>query len=89
MEAPSQPGRPAHVSAASGLVRAGDHLYVIADDENHLAVFPATGTAPGRFVTIFASSLPLDAGKRKRVKPDFESLARLPAFPDHPHGALS
>ena len=88
MEAPSQPGRPAHVSAASGLVRAGDHLYVIADDENHLAVFPASGDGPGRFVRIFAAGLPLDPKRRKRLKPDFESLARLPAFPDHPHGAL-
>lgn len=88
VEAPSQAGRPAHVSAASGLVRAADYLYVIADDENHLAVFPARGTAPGRFVPIFRGVLPLEPMKRKRLKPDFESLARLPAFPGHPFGAL-
>ena len=88
MAAPSQRGRPAHVSAASGLVRAGEYLYVIADDENHLAVFPADGTAPGRFATIFAAGLPLEPKKRKRHKPDFESLARLPAFEGHPDGAL-
>jgi hypothetical protein len=86
--APSRPGRPAHVSAASGLVRAADHLYVIPDDENHLAVFPASGTLPGRLVPLFANVLPLEAEKRKRHKPDFESLARLPAFRSHPHGAL-
>jgi len=88
MAAPSQPGRAAHVSAASGLVRAADFLYVIADDENHLAVFPASGTGPGRFVPIFGNRLPLEPKKRKRHKPDFESLALLPPFAGHPHGAL-
>jgi hypothetical protein len=88
VEAPSQRGRPAHVSAASGLVRAGEHLYVIPDDENHLAVFPAHGTGPGRLVRLFGNVLPLEPKKRKRHKPDFESLVRLPPFAGHPHGAL-
>jgi hypothetical protein len=85
---PSRPGRPAHVSAASGLVRAGEFLYVVADDENHLAVFPAQGPEPGSLKRIFAGTLPLAAEARKRNKPDVESIARLPAFADHPHGAL-
>ena len=55
---PSRPGRPAHVSAASGLVRVGERLYVIADDENHLAAFPRHGTQPGSLVRIFAGTLP-------------------------------
>lgn len=28
-----------HLSAASGLVHMGDWIYVVADDENHLAKF--------------------------------------------------
>jgi hypothetical protein len=43
---------------------------------------------PGRLVPLFANALPLEPEERKRHKPDFESLARLPAFPGHPHGAL-
>ena len=69
---------PAHVSAASGLARAGDFFYVIPDDELHLAVFPARGAAPGRLVRLLPGTLPAKAKPRKRRKPDFESLARLP-----------
>ncbi|MFP2906856.1 DUF6929 family protein [Pyxidicoccus sp. 3LFB2] len=47
LESPEAPGRPAHVSAASGLVRVGPWLYIVADDALHLAVFPAQGDAPG------------------------------------------
>ena len=39
LEAPSEPGRPAFVSAASGLVCVGNYLYVVADDELSLGVF--------------------------------------------------
>lgn len=88
LEAPAGPGRPAHVSAASGLVRAGERLYVVADDENHLGVFPAQGTRPGSLERLFEGELPLELEKRKEHKPDFESLVRLPAFEGHPDGAL-
>ncbi len=84
----SRPGRPAHVSAASGLVRAGDRLYVVADDENHLGVFPVSGFEPGTLARLNEGKLPLDPEERKRKKPDYESLARLPALPGHPTGAL-
>jgi hypothetical protein len=85
---PSRPGRPSHVSAASGLVRGRHRLYVVADDENHLGVFPARGKRPGTLARIARGKLPLPAGKRKRSKRDFESIARLPAFPGYPEGAL-
>ena len=88
LEAPSQPGRPAHVSAASGLVRAGDTLYVVADDENHLGIFPAADDGDGTLARIAEGALPLEKDPRKRRKPDFEALARLPGFGGHEHGAL-
>jgi hypothetical protein len=88
LERPPQPGRPAHVSAASGLVRAGEFLYVVPDDENHLGIFPEEGARPGTLAWIAEGTLPLAKDPRKRRKPDFESLARLPAFGAHPHGAL-
>lgn len=76
------------MSAASGLVRAGNLLYVVADDENHLGVFPSSGNEPGKLARLVAGTLPAKPKKRKRRKPDFESLALLPAFTGHPHGAL-
>jgi hypothetical protein len=85
---PSRAGRPAHVSAASGLVRAGGHFYVVADDENHLGIFPASGTPPGSLVRILAGQLPLGAKARKRKKADLESVVCLPPFRGREHGAL-
>lgn len=81
-------GASPHVSAASGLVRAGDRLYVVPDDEHHLAVFPAAGEAPGRLERLFEGELPCDPRERKRRKPDLECAVRLPAQGAHPHGAL-
>ncbi|MBN9681903.1 MULTISPECIES: DUF6929 family protein [unclassified Corallococcus] len=88
LAAPEAPGRPAHVSAASGLVRAGDWLYVVADDALHLAVFPATGDAPGHTVRLFPGELPQGHAERKAAKPDLEALCRLGPSASFAHGAL-
>lgn len=85
---PPAAGRPAHLGAASGLVRRGGQLYVIADDELHLGVFPAMGDAPGHLVRLLDGVLPDDKAARKSAKPDFESLLQLPATRRFPHGAL-
>ena len=85
---PPAPGRPAHVGAASGLVAAGGTLYVVADDEHHLGVFPASGTQPGRLLRLFPGDLPDAHAERKAHKPDLEALVLLPPFAAHPHGAL-
>ena len=84
----SQPGRPAHVSAASGLVCDNERLYVVADDELHLGVFPVSGDSKGELVRILPGELPGPKAERKRLKPDFESLVTLPAGRMRPHGAL-
>jgi hypothetical protein len=75
----SEPDRPAYLSAASGLVCAGDEFYVVSDDELHLGCFPAAGGAPGSLVRIFPGDLPDGVKKRKKKKPDLEILLRLPA----------
>jgi len=77
LEAPSQPGRPAHLAAASGLVAEGGRLYVVADDEVGLAIFDDPAR-PGRLAPFEPSDLPLDHDERKAAKPDLEALARLP-----------
>jgi len=81
-------GRPAYVSAASGLVCVGDYLYVVADDEHHLAVFSRHDLSAGTLLPLFAGELPLEHKARKKQKPDLESLVLMPATAEFPHGAL-
>ncbi len=88
LSAASDPARPDYLCAASGLVKAGGFFYVVADDENHLGVFPADTDAPGQLIRLFSGNLPANKKKRKRKKPDFEALVSLPAFAGYPSGAL-
>jgi hypothetical protein len=88
LEEPSGPGRAAHVSAASGVVRRAEFVYVVGDDELFLAEFDAAGSAPGRLRRALSGDLPGDYAERKRGKPDLEVLTILPPYEDHPHGAL-
>jgi hypothetical protein len=85
---PSARGRPSYLSAASGLVCVGANLYVVADDELHLGVFPAIGHEPGHLVRLFEGELPREKSARKRAKPDLEALVELPRMDEFPHGAL-
>jgi hypothetical protein len=80
-------GQP-HISAASGLVRAGERLYVVADDEHHLGVMECGGTAPLELHRMLHGDLPLGRAERKRRKADFEALALLPPAQGWPHGAV-
>lgn len=87
---PTGEKRPSHLAAASGLVHVDNTLYVVADDEHHLGVFPANAAdrAPGELIRLFEGKLPEKTKKRKAEKPDLETLTMLPAFAGHPHGAL-
>jgi hypothetical protein len=77
-----------YLAAASGLVQVGEWLYVIADDEVSLGIFPANGSAPGRRLRLFDAGTPEGAALSKAVKPDLEVLTHLPAAAFPPHGAL-
>jgi hypothetical protein len=88
VEEPSGPGRPAHLSAASGVVRRADFVYVIGDDELHLGVFELSSGRPGRLKRVLEGELPDGHGERSEEKPDLEALTLLPPFEDHPYGAL-
>ena len=76
LDAPSHPGRPAHLAAASGLVVRGERLYVVADDEVALGIFDMHGR--GTLVPLADDELPLEHAERKAAKPDLEALAELP-----------
>jgi hypothetical protein len=89
LDRPSADGRPAHVAAASGVVRRGDFVYVIGDDELFLGVFRLSAAdEPGTLRRALAGELPLDADARSAEKPDLEALTVLPPFGGHPFGAL-
>jgi hypothetical protein len=77
----------AHLSSASGLVCAYGRVYVVADDEHHLAVYDDVD-APGRLIRLFPGDLPEPKKARKKRKPDTETLMLWPACEPWPHGAL-
>ncbi|CAA9494972.1 MAG: hypothetical protein AVDCRST_MAG38-2870 [uncultured Solirubrobacteraceae bacterium] len=88
LAAPPEPGGKAHVASASGVVRRGDFVYVIGDDQLHLAVFRMSSPEPGETVRILSGDLPEEAESRKAAKPDLEALTLLPPFRGHAYGAL-
>lgn len=88
LAAPVSPERGAYLSAASGLVKAGEFLYVVADDELQLGVFPAEGDAAGRLIRLFGGTLPVATEARKQAKADLEALLHLPPFGGYAAGAL-
>jgi hypothetical protein len=69
-----------HLSAASGLVRIDERLYVVADDEHHLGVFDLAPERPGQLIRLFEGDLPDKKKKRKALKPDIESLVHIPTL---------
>lgn len=70
------------------MVVAGDCLYIVADDELHLAVFDMDGHGEGKLIRLFPGDLSDEPAARKSAKPDLEALVRLPSFTGYPNGAL-
>src|SRR5688572_26829730 len=79
LDEPPAEGRPGHIASASGVVRRGDHVYVIGDDLLHLGVFRLSRPEPGKLVRVLSD---------QEGKPDLEALTVLPPFERHPYGAL-
>ncbi|MDZ4660387.1 MAG: hypothetical protein SGJ18_02080 [Pseudomonadota bacterium] len=87
LEKPLSAGRPAYVTAASGIVKKGGRFFVIADDEFFLFSFRESE----KFLTsyrLMEGELPADPKERKKMKPDFESLLLLSEKEYPPFGAL-
>jgi hypothetical protein len=82
-------GRPAFMSAASGVARVDNgRIVAIGDDENHFWEGETTGVIPGTFTRILSGTLSTDESQRKTDKADFEALTVLPPFERNPYGAL-
>ncbi len=80
-----------HLSAASGLVILNKRYYVVADDEQHLAMFESAADSPVILVRLFADGLPDEKFLRKALKADLEVLVFIapdPRWPGFPDGAL-
>ena len=69
--------RPAFVTSASGLVRLGNRIYIVADDELHLAVFDVKSSQPGSWIRLLPGLLPSDYKERKKLKADLETITRI------------
>ncbi len=78
----------AYVSAASGIAVAGQHVYIVADDQLCLACFKLDDDEPGDWLRLFSGDLPAEHAARKKVKPDLEAICVLPANKHANHGAL-
>lgn len=87
VNATEHPRGQAHFSAASGLVCAHGRVYVVSDDEHHLAVFGDL-RHPGTLHRILPGDLPQSAKARKQLKPDLEALLLWPRFGGEAQGAL-
>jgi hypothetical protein len=84
----SGPGRDPHISAASGVVRRGDFVYVIGDDELGLGVFRISSGEPGELRQALSGELPTADAERAKEKPDLEGLTALPPFEGAAYGGL-
>ncbi len=60
--------RPAYVTSASGLVRLDNRVYIVADDELHLAVFDLKSSQPGRWLRLLPGMLSSNYKERKKQK---------------------
>jgi hypothetical protein len=88
LDKPATPGRAAHISAASGVARRGDFVYVIGDDGLGLGVFRLSKEAPGELRPVLGGELSAEHEERKREKPDLEALTLLPPSDERPYGSL-
>lgn len=77
-----------HISAASALVRVESTLYVLADDEFQMGVWPAEGAEDGYLMSIMDGELPTDERERAQRKPDFECMALMAPFAQFTDGAI-
>jgi hypothetical protein len=84
---PPREGRPPHVTAASGLIKVGEFIYVISDDDFIIAIFAGDADTPGEVKQLLTGTLRaklLDMGE----KADLETMTDVPAFATAPDGGL-
>jgi hypothetical protein len=84
------PRRQPHLSAASGIARAGRFAYIVGDDEHHLARLDAADlSSPIELARFTPGLLPQESAGRKKEKPDIEVLIHLPGVVPGEPGRLA
>ncbi len=66
------------LSAGSGLARIKKWMYIAADDELSVGVFPVDSMDAGKLYTLFDGILSTNYKLRKREKPDIEAILLMP-----------
>lgn len=79
---------PRYIAAASGLAVHHGQMFIVGDDETHLAVFDESSAEPGKLMRLFPEARLADPVKRKAAKPDLETLLVFPAVGEFPFGGL-
>ena len=90
VDASTAPAGPSHLSAALGVARVKNLLYVLADAEPCLGVFDSTSPAdaPMTLLRPFEIGPPQAKGQPRTPRPVLSTLAALPPLPGCPFGAL-
>ena len=76
------------IAAASALLRVGDYLLVLSDDERQMAIFEEGSDEPGTLIKVMKGTTPSSADERADHKPDFECMAHIEPFDRFEHGAV-
>jgi len=76
------------IAAASALLRVGDYLLVLSDDERQMAIFEEGSDEPGTLIKVMEGTTPSSADERADHKPDFECMAHIEPFDRFEHGAI-
>lgn len=76
------------IAAASALLRVGDYLLVLSDDERQMAIIEDGSDEPGTLIKVMEGTTPSSADERADHKPDFECMAYIEPFDRFEHGAI-
>jgi len=76
------------IAAASALLRVGEYLLVLSDDEREMAIIKERSDEPGTVIKVMEGTTPSSADERADHKPDFECMAHIEPFDGFEHGAI-
>jgi hypothetical protein len=76
------------IASASALVKAGDYLLVLSDDERQIAMIEEGTDEPGTLIKVMEGITPSSPDERADHKPDFECMAHLEPFGRFEYGAI-
>jgi hypothetical protein len=76
------------IASASALVKTGDYLLVLSDDERQIAIIEEGTEEPGTLIRVMDGTTPSSPDERANHKPDFECMAYFEPFGRFENGAI-